>query len=213
MRVVYPPSMRQKRRRRQVDASAGAAGSNLVHVRNAPAWADLDIDGATTHVGPFLQFLKTTHDDGMADGPAFTSRLLDALDESDASAEKAVELLRDSGSTISFTDLLALLGPAVQYALTLLVDKESRTSENVEKFVISLVLALAQTSNKTNEQIMPLDDELIQGITVTVRNIMHAFRKDFDKIDYQGEVKFGQKLFAVFGGRCLGACIGCCARK
>lgn len=214
MRVIYPQSMTKQAAKEGIGAKHrhDENGPNsLIQVQNAPRWTELDIRGARAHVGPFLEYMKNNHDE---QNPAFTSKLLIALDESDADQEKAIESLRAFGAVISFTDLLALLGPAVEYALALMNDKNSRTPENIEKFVIALVLALAEATNQFgDEELIPLDDDLIEGITVTVRNIVYAFHKDFDKINYGGQITFVAKLFDKFGGRCLAGCVGCCRKK
>lgn len=198
MKVIYPKSMKKESgsRTRETDQVP-----SLITVRNAPIWDDLNLAAANTHVGTFLHFLKNTHDDDAA----FSSDLINALDVNDASPERAIEILRDTGATMTFTDLLALLGPAVQYALSLADNADGTESpETIEKFVISLVLSLAETTNKFSgeEKLLPLDDELIQGITVTVRNIIFAYRKDYSHIDY------GNQVSAV--AHCLSLC---CKKK
>lgn len=185
MRVIYPQSLKiESNKERDVGKFP-----SLIRVHNAPVWNDLNIHAANSHVGQFLNFIKISHDEEF---PIFASALINALDESDAGPERAIEILRDAGSIMTFTDLLALLGPAVQYALSLAKEEgDTQSSETIEKFVISLVLSLAETTNKFSgkEKLLPLDEDLIEGITVTVRNIMYAYRKDFAKIDYENQIK------------------------
>lgn len=207
MRVIYPANRSKKvvRKRKVQRDEPLTVGANLIQVQNSPAWDDLEIERAKAQIGPFLTFLKNNH---VEENPAFTSDLITMIDQADANEERAVESLRSFNALVSLTDLLALLGPAVEYAMTLFNDKNSRTPENIERFVISLVLAIAETTSKVGgEKIEPLDPDIISGITVTVRNIMYAFRKDFSKIDYVGEVSFIGALFRKFGGRCLGCCV------
>ena len=200
MRVIYPQRKETAKklvRKRKVVREENNSGPNLIEVQNSPAWQDFEIEKAKAQIGPFLTFLKNNHEDN---SPAFTSELVNMIDQSDANEETAVESLRSFNAIVSLTDLLALLGPAVEYALTLYKDENSRTPENIEKFVISLVLAIAETTNKFGtEKMQPLDPDIIAGITVTVRNIMYAFKKDFTKIDYAGEVSFLGALVKKFG--------------
>lgn len=180
------------------------AGSNLIQVQNPPNWEDFNLERAKMQIGPFLTFLKDKHEDKC---PAFTSELVDMIDRSDANQERAVESLRSFNAVVSLTDLLALLGPAVEFALTLYTDENSRTPEKIEKFVISLVLSIAETTNKFGtEKMQPLEPDIIAGITVTVRNIMYAYQKDFSKIDYSGEISFFAAMIRKFG-----CC--CCSKK
>jgi len=235
MRVIYPqslecaaspqpqPSLHKKKKKKKkkktttkhsTNANApvaaqsasveNAALPSLIKVNGAPRWAELDIEDASQHVGDFLRYMQEHHDEK---NPAFTSKLLVALDDKHASQDDAIASLRGFGSVVSFTDLLALLGPAVEFALALANDKNSRTPENIEKFVIALVLALAEATNEFGGQkLVPLDDELIEGITVTVRNIIHAFHKDFSKINYGAQVSFLAHAAAIFGPKlCCGA--------
>ena len=198
MRVIYPANRSKKvvRKRKVQRDEPLTVGANLIQVQNSPAWDDLEIERAKAQIGPFLTFLKNNH---VEENPAFTSDLITMIDQADANEERAVESLRSFNALVSLTDLLAL---------TLFNDKNSRTPENIERFVISLVLAIAETTSKVGgEKIEPLDPDIISGITVTVRNIMYAFRKDFSKIDYVGEVSFIGALFRKFGGRCLGCCV------
>jgi len=207
MRVIYPQREGKAKkviRKRKVVRDEPTPGASLIEVQNSPQWEELEIERAKAQIGPFLTFLKNNHEEK---SPAFTSDLVTLIDQSDANEEKAVESLRSFNAVVSLTDLLALLGPAVEYALTLFKDETSRTPENVEKFVISLVLAIAETTNKFgSEKMQPLDPDIIAGITVTVRNIMYAFKKDFTKIDYAGEVSFFGALFKNYGGKCFGCC-------
>ncbi len=206
MRVIYPQKAKTKKRVKKVNREdiMEPSGPNLIQVQNSPTWEDFEIERAKVQIGPFLTFLKNNHEE---QSPAFTSELVNIIDQADANEERAVASLRSFNAIVSLTDLLALLGPAVEYALTLYKDEKSRTPENIEKFVISLVLAIAETTNKFgSEKMQPLDPDIIAGITVTVRNIMYAFKKDFTKIDYAGEVSFVGALFTRFGGKCLGCC-------
>ena len=185
----------------QRDGDEQDSGMKLIQVQNTPAWEDFNLERAKIQIGPFLTFLKDKHDDKC---PAFTSDLVDMIDQSDANQERAVDSLRSFNAIVSLTDLLALLGPAVEFALTLYTDESSRTPEKIEKFVISLVLSIAETTNKFGtEKMQPLEPDIIAGITVTVRNIMYAYKKDFSKIDYSGEITFFTALVRKFGCCCF----------
>jgi len=216
MRVIFSksaskPAEKEASSDKRRHKNANLRTASLVKVQDAPSWSELNIRGAANHVGPFLEYMKNNHDE---ENPAFSSQLLVAMDNSDADQDAAIAALRDYGSIISFTDLLALLGPAVEYALALINDPAARTPANIERFVLALVLALAEATNEFgDEELIPLDADLIDGITVTVRNILHAYRKDFDKINYGGQVNFFGKLITKFGGRCFAGCTSCCRKQ
>ena len=208
MRVIFPKSMKASlaaKSKKPKDTLLGREPENLIKVDNVVEWETLEFEYARKHVGPFLEYMKNNHDET---NPVFTSQLLRAMDESDANQSQAIEQLRSMGSIISFSDLLALLGPAVEYALVLLNDEEARTPENIERFVIALVLALAEMTNQfgEDEELVPLDKDVMDGITVTVRNIIFAFRKDFTKINYGDQMTFIAKMLDRFGPRCFPCC-------
>ena len=203
MQIVFPKSAKTKKATRGKREDVEAAESSLIHVQNAPNWEDLNVPMACAHVGPFLEYLKNNHS---SVNPPFQSRLLEVMDESDADQTRAVASLRSLQSAISFTDILALLGPAVEYAIAISQGSKQLSAAEIEKFVISLVLALAEgTSASGTDKLAPLDDDLVAGITVTIRNIMLAYQKDFSKINYVEQVSFLVRISQRL--RCC-ACIG-----
>jgi hypothetical protein len=131
-----------------------------------------------------------------------------AFDATNAEHVQALSALLALQPLTVITNVLSLLGPAVQFALTILQDPASRTSANVEEFATTLILAIAQTLNRLDDAIViPLDDDMLQGITVTVRNIIDVYQKDYGDIDVPREVSFFLRLFTRYGGAC------CCCKK
>ena len=162
-----------------------------------------DITAACALIVPFLKFVQTNN----TTNPAFIGTLISAFDGTDVNQAAALAALLSLGPVSSLTNVLALLGPAVQFALTMLQDKQSRTPANIERFVVTLVLALAQTINRlANSTVIPLDDDMVQGVTVTARNILDVYQQDYGDINIGQQISFAARLFGLYGGACMGCC-------
>lgn len=108
---------------------------------------------------------------------------------------------------LHLSDLLAVVAPALEF--TLKIKGSGMSMDALESFVLALIAAIVNRINVHAATRFVMDDEILEDLSVSFRNIYNALKKDWSKIDQGEQVHVALRLFT----RCMPGCVNACQKS
>lgn len=174
---------KKKQQQQQYRRSLGGVrpSLNLTNQRALPSIDDIDPETVAEYVEQFVGYVKE-----------YTGWDIDVNTD-------RVEL--------HVADLLAIVGPALEFALS--IKGKGISVDELEPFVLALIRAIVVRINVHAETRFIMDNAILEDLSVTLRNIHNALKKNWDEIDQEQQTNALLRLFT----RCMPGCLAACRRR